>query len=378
MASIKWEIKEGPNGEVQKQPTITWPNGNTETLPILPEIPPFNWNPVNIARERPDNKNLDPILQSFSEFVLYMWYELDGRSMVPEDIASTMCMVFYGKDYSLKNQTMLLTRFDDPKDPMTRAFESVGDEVKAHWIAQASTWYEKVRKIDPVVEARAADLAGLSNRLESYQICNLYGVIFMTKDHDGFWTELRLRQIFAHYLNYSPNRIPKSLAVNLADANDGLTQEVAAVAEDERYRPWIKNSAENIVNRYFIENLKQEPRFITASAHPRNLPETTTSMSGLALTATASGSRQPTGSQDRGKERARGPSVGLPERQNEDYCNLVNWDGNESEPPQAKGKGKEKVRGRESSSSASNSPEGKGSGGKKPAAKKIRSAGGKQ
>ena len=101
-------------------------------------------------------------------------------------------------------------------------------------------------------------------------------------------------------------------------------------------------------------------------------------MSGLALTATASGSRQPTGSQDRGNERARGPSVGLPERQNEDYCNLVNWDGNESEPPQAKGKGKEKVRGRESSSSASKSPEGKGSGGEKPAAKKIRSAGGRQ
>ena len=166
MASIKWEIKKGPNGEVQKQPTITWPNGDKETLPIFPNITmTFSYKPIDIARKLPDNRNLDPILKTFSEFVLYKWYELNGRLMIQEEVASTMRMVFYGDEYSDNskgaNQSKLLARFDDPKDPMTRAFESVGSFVKAHWIAQASDWFEKVREKDPVVEARVADLAGL-------------------------------------------------------------------------------------------------------------------------------------------------------------------------------------------------------------------------
>ena len=103
-----------------------------------------------------------------------------------------------------------------------------------------------------------------SKRLTTYQLCNLYGVIFMTKDHHGSWTKLQLTQIFSHYFNCDPPMIPDSLTVTLADADDELTQDVAAIAEDERYKPWIKNSAEDIVNRYFIESLKQEPRFITA------------------------------------------------------------------------------------------------------------------
>ena len=102
----------------------------------------------------------------------------------------------------------------------------------------------------------------LSRRLESYQMCSVYGVIHMTRDHYGPWTEDQLRRFFAHYLKCPLDRVPKSLTENLTDANDELTQEVAIVAQNERYRPWIHKSAENIVNAWCIKY--HTPQYLTA------------------------------------------------------------------------------------------------------------------
>ena len=162
MASIKWEIKKGPNGEVQKQPTITWPTGEKEMLPLLPDFPlNFSYTIIDLLRSLPNNKNLDPILTTFATFVLYMWYKIDGRSLVHEEVASTMRMVFYGNEKKLTAQTRLLARFDAPGDHMTTEFQSVDNNVKELWITQASIWFEKVREISSSVEARIKGLDGL-------------------------------------------------------------------------------------------------------------------------------------------------------------------------------------------------------------------------
>lgn len=100
-------------------------------------------------------------------------------------------------------------------------------------------------------------------RLEGYEICKLYGVTNMTTAYDGVWIDQRLREVVGHYYSCSTSRFRGSTTIALKDPDNVLRQAVAAIAEDERYKPWIKREAEKMVNKYEVEVLNRKPRYIT-------------------------------------------------------------------------------------------------------------------
>lgn len=161
MASITWASVKDLSGTVQKQPTTTWPSGYENKLPVVPD----NMGSFVYGKDEKPlaiDDYLDSILPPFFLFACHVWYQYQGRNLTREESRSIMRLIF-GEEKA-RRLVYTFDRFNDPENPMTKAFNGVGGAVKAEWKLEVEFWFRQLQedpKTKDAAKARIKALDGL-------------------------------------------------------------------------------------------------------------------------------------------------------------------------------------------------------------------------